>query len=235
MKRSFDRGADALRPVRFTRSYTRHAEGSVLVSRIRPHAQVLFGTRERRGEGSAVPEGQGARLGHGRVRHAAARDQYPQLPRGGERQAIGAHAGDPAPHRAQPARSHGPREAGRAPDHHRLRRAAGRRRHALRLDHRIHGRARRARSRGCAASRGCSSVDPLRDFVAAVSVGIVAGEPVLDLDYAEDSGCDTDMNVVMTGAGHFVEIQGTAEKVPFTREQMARRVAPTSPARAFPS
>jgi ribonuclease PH len=63
---------------------------------------------------------------------------------------------------------------------------------------------------------------PLRDFVAAVSVGIVGGEPVLDLDYSEDSGCDTDMNIVMTGAGHFVEIQGTAEKVPFTREQMSR-------------
>ena len=64
--------------------------------------------------------------------------------------------------------------------------------------------------------------DPLRDFVAAVSVGIVAGETALDLDYSEDSACDTDMNVVMTGAGHFVEIQGTAEKVPFTREQMSR-------------
>ena len=64
--------------------------------------------------------------------------------------------------------------------------------------------------------------DPLRDFVAAVSVGIVAGEPALDLDYSEDSSCDTDMNVVMTGAGRFVEIQGTAEKVPFTREQMSR-------------
>ena len=64
--------------------------------------------------------------------------------------------------------------------------------------------------------------DPLRDFVAAVSVGIVAGEPVLDLDYSEDSACDTDMNVVMTGAGHFVEIQGTAEKAPFTRDEMSR-------------
>ena len=66
------------------------------------------------------------------------------------------------------------------------------------------------------------TVDPLRDFVAAVSVGIVDGQPVLDLDYAEDSGCDTDMNVVMTGAGHFVEVQGTAEGAPFTREQMSK-------------
>ena len=66
------------------------------------------------------------------------------------------------------------------------------------------------------------AADPLRDFVAAVSVGIVDGEPVLDLDYAEDSNCDTDMNVVMTGAGHFVEVQGTAEGAPFTREQMSK-------------
>jgi len=62
--------------------------------------------------------------------------------------------------------------------------------------------------------------DPLRDHVAAVSVGIVDGEPLLDLDYAEDSGCDTDMNVVMTGAGGFVELQGTAEGAPFTRAEM---------------
>jgi len=68
------------------------------------------------------------------------------------------------------------------------------------------------------------TVDPLRDFVAAVSVGIVEGEPVLDLDYAEDSGCDTDMNVVMTGSGAFVEVQGTAEGAPFTREQMSKLI-----------
>ena len=63
---------------------------------------------------------------------------------------------------------------------------------------------------------------PLRDFVAAVSVGIVGGELLLDLDYSEDSGCDTDMNVVMTGAGGLVEVQGTAEGEPFSREQMSR-------------
>ena len=53
--------------------------------------------------------------------------------------------------------------------------------------------------------------------VAAISVGIVQGTPVLDLEYVEDVDCDTDMNVVMTGAGHFVEVQGTAEGVAFTR------------------
>jgi ribonuclease PH len=61
---------------------------------------------------------------------------------------------------------------------------------------------------------------PLVEAVAAVSVGIYQGSAVLDLDYAEDSGCDTDMNVVMTGAGGFVELQGTAEGVPFSRLEM---------------
>jgi ribonuclease PH len=61
---------------------------------------------------------------------------------------------------------------------------------------------------------------PINDFVAAISVGVYAGTPVLDLDYDEDSQCDTDMNVVMTGAGGFVEVQGTAEGVPFTRAEM---------------
>jgi ribonuclease PH len=71
-------------------------------------------------------------------------------------------------------------------------------------------------------AQGMIAADPIRDFVAAVSVGIVDGTPMLDLDYAEDSGCDTDMNVVMTGAGHFVEVQGTAEGHPFTREEMSK-------------
>ena len=57
----------------------------------------------------------------------------------------------------------------------------------------------------------------LRDCVAAISVGIVKGQPLLDLNYAEDSTADVDMNVVMTGAGEFVEVQGTAEGTPFAR------------------
>jgi ribonuclease PH len=68
--------------------------------------------------------------------------------------------------------------------------------------------------------RGVVSAHPARDFVAAVSVGVYDGVPVLDLDYVEDSGCDTDMNVVMTGSGGFVEVQGTAEGAPFTRAQL---------------
>lgn len=61
---------------------------------------------------------------------------------------------------------------------------------------------------------------PLRDAVAAISVGVYKGQPVLDLDYLEDSDCDTDMNIVMTGSGGFVEIQGTAEGEPFQRDAM---------------
>ena len=71
-----------------------------------------------------------------------------------------------------------------------------------------------------AKARGLVSGEPLRDFVAAVSVGMLSGVPVLDLDYEEDAGCDTDMNVVMTGAGGFVEVQGTAEGAAFSRTEM---------------
>ena len=68
--------------------------------------------------------------------------------------------------------------------------------------------------------KGMIKESPLRDFVAAISVGVYQGTPVLDLDYAEDSACDTDMNVVMTGSGHFVEVQGTAEGHAFSRAEM---------------
>jgi ribonuclease PH len=69
-------------------------------------------------------------------------------------------------------------------------------------------------------SRGALPAMPVVDFVAAVSVGIHAGVPVLDLDYAEDSDCDTDMNVVMMGSGGIVEIQGTAEGAPFSPAEL---------------
>jgi ribonuclease PH len=69
-------------------------------------------------------------------------------------------------------------------------------------------------------ARGKLAQSPVLDHVAAVSVGLLDGVALLDLDYAEDSACDTDMNVVMTGAGHFVEVQGTAEGAAFTRAQM---------------
>src|SRR6266699_4154750 len=78
---------------------------------------------------------------------------------------------------------------------------------------------------GTLLERGVLPALPIRDYVAAVSVGLYEGVPVLDLDYAEDSGCDTDMNVVMTGAGGFVEIQGTAEGEPFSTAQMDALIA----------
>jgi ribonuclease PH len=69
-------------------------------------------------------------------------------------------------------------------------------------------------------AEGVLPSNPVREHVAAISVGIVDGNPLLDLDYAEDSGCDTDMNVIMTGSGGIVEIQGTAEGTPFSRDEL---------------
>ena len=69
------------------------------------------------------------------------------------------------------------------------------------------------------------TISPIRHFVAAVSVGIFNGTPVLDMDYAEDSACDADMNVVMTEAGAFIEVQGTAEGAPIQREQLQQLLA----------
>ena len=73
---------------------------------------------------------------------------------------------------------------------------------------------------GTLLAKGLIAESPLKDSVAAISVGVYKGIPVLDLDYIEDSDCDTDMNVVMTGKGGFVEIQGTAEGEPFARSEM---------------
>lgn len=67
---------------------------------------------------------------------------------------------------------------------------------------------------------GLLITSPIRNFVAAISVGIYQGTPVLDLDYAEDSECDTDMNVVMTGSGGLIEVQGTAEGATYTRHEL---------------
>jgi ribonuclease PH len=69
-------------------------------------------------------------------------------------------------------------------------------------------------------AHGKITESPIISAVAAISVGIVQGTPLLDLEYTEDSDCDTDMNVVMTGAGHFVEVQGTAEGAAFSRSEM---------------
>ena len=65
---------------------------------------------------------------------------------------------------------------------------------------------------------------PVSDYVAAVSVGMLGGKPILDLDYDEDSTADVDMNIIMTGDGRFVEIQGTAEREPFKKEDMNKLI-----------
>jgi ribonuclease PH len=70
--------------------------------------------------------------------------------------------------------------------------------------------------------RGILAIDPIKDSVAAVSIGMVDGKILLDLSYEEDSKADVDMNFVMTGSGKFIEVQGTAETKPFTRRQMER-------------
>ncbi len=78
---------------------------------------------------------------------------------------------------------------------------------------------------GSLLQRELIDASPIRDFVAAVSVGLYQGTPVLDLDYVEDSGCDTDMNVVMTASGGLVEVQGTAEGEPFSQAQLDAMLA----------
>ena len=72
---------------------------------------------------------------------------------------------------------------------------------------------------------GALTESPIVDHVAAISVGLLHGVPLLDLEYVEDSVCDTDMNVVMTGAGGFVEVQGTAEGTAFSRAEMDQLLA----------
>ena len=74
-------------------------------------------------------------------------------------------------------------------------------------------------------AQGKLQSSPVRSHVAAISVGLVEGTPLLDLEYVEDVACDTDMNVVMTEAGHFVEVQGTAEGLAFTRKEMDQLLA----------
>lgn len=76
-----------------------------------------------------------------------------------------------------------------------------------------------------AMSFGMITENPLKDSIAAVSVGIVSGEPRLDLCYAEDSQAEVDMNIVMTGSGKFIEIQGTAEILPFSKENLLQLIA----------
>jgi len=217
LKRSFDRGAGDLRPIRLQRKFTRHAEGSVLVSM--GDTQVLCNASV---EEKVPPFMKGK--GSGWVTA-----EYGMLPRatntrGNREAASGKQSG-----RTQEIQRLIGRSLRAVVDLSKL----GERQVTIDCDVlQADGGTRCASITGAMVAmadafawlraQGTITTDPIRDFVAAVSVGIVDGAPVLDLDYAEDSGCDTDMNVVMTGAGHFVEVQGTAEGHPFTREEMSK-------------
>src|SRR5215475_2968167 len=214
-QRTQGRAANALRPVRLTRDFTVHAEGSVLVEFGATRVLCTASVEER------VPP---FRRNSGRGWVTA---EYGMLPRAthtrGDREA----ARDKQSGRTQEIQ----RLIGRS-----LRaifdlRLLGERTITLDCDVlQADGGTRTAAITGaCVAAHdavaklmvaGKLERTPLTGFVAAVSVGIVDGTPLLDLEYIEDSACDTDMNVVMTGAGHFIEIQGTAKGAPFSRLEM---------------
>ena len=214
--RSFDRNASQLRPVRIHRNYTRHAEGSVLIEV--GHTKVLCTASV---EEKVPPFLKGKGTGWVTA-------EYGMLPR--------------ATHTRGAREAAQGKQSGRTQEIQRLigrslravidTAVLGERQVSIDCDVlQADGGTRCASITGAMVAladavaflkgKGLVAGNPLRDFVAAVSVGIVEGKAVLDLDYAEDSSCGTDMNVVMTGAGHFVEVQGTAEGSPFTREQMS--------------
>jgi ribonuclease PH len=214
--RSGGRTADALRPLRITRGFTKHAEGSVLIelgdTRVLCTASVEEGVPpflKGKGTGWLTAEyGMLPRSTNTRMRREAAEGRQ-----SGRTQEIQRLIGRSLRAVVDPG-------------------ALGER--TIRIDCDVlqaDGGTRCASITGaCVAvadaiawcrAHALIAGEPMRDFVAAVSVGIVKGAPMLDLDYAEDSACDTDMNIVMTGAGGFVELQGTAEGAPFTRTQMA--------------
>jgi ribonuclease PH len=219
-QRTQGRAADALRPVTITRGYTRHAEGSVLVAF--GDTQVLCTASV---EEKVPPHKRGS--GEGWVTA-----EYGMLPRAthtrGDREAAKG------------------KQSGRTQEIQRLigrslravfdLKALGERTITLDCDVlQADGGTRTAAITGAFVAAqdavtwlmtsGKLAASPIRDHVAAVSVGIVEGTPLLDLEYVEDFACDTDMNVVMTGAGHFVEVQGTAEGAAFTRAEMDRLLA----------
>jgi ribonuclease PH len=214
-QRNDGRAADALRPLTITRHYTCHAEGSVLVEF--GHTKVLCtASVEERVPPFLKGKGQGWVTA-----------EYGMLPR--------------STHTRTDREAAKGKQSGRTQEIQRLigrslravtdLAALGERQVTLDCDVlQADGGTRCAAITGaCVAlhdalsglvAAGRLPVHPMRDFIAAVSVGIVAGQPVLDLNYEEDSNCDTDMNVVMTGAGGMVELQGTAEGAPFTRAEL---------------
>ncbi len=214
--RPSQRQPDQLRPVRITRNFTRHAEGSVLIemgdTRVLCNASV---------EENVPPFLRGK--GQGWVTA-----EYGMLPRSTHTRTAREAAKGKQTGRTQEIQ----RLIGRSLRAVTDLKALGERQVTLDCDVlQADGGTRCASITGAwvALYEACEKLvqagklpaNPVIDHVAAVSVGIFQGTPVLDLDYPEDSGCDTDMNVVMTGKGGIVEIQGTAEGEPFSREQMS--------------
>jgi len=218
--RPHGRAADALRPVTITRGYTKHAEGSVLIAFGDTKVLCTASVEEK-----VPPHKRGS--GSGWVTA-----EYGMLPR--------------STHTRSDREAARGKQSGRTQEIQRLigrslravfdLDALGERSIVLDCDViQADGGTRTAAITGAfVAARdavtsliasGKLSASPIREHVAAISVGIVDGEPRLDLEYVEDVACDTDMNVVMTGAGHFVEVQGTAEGVAFTRTEMDRLLA----------
>jgi len=213
--RSSARAANELRPVRITRGYTMHAEGSVLIE---------FGNTKVLCTASVEEKVPGHKKGSGEGWVTA---EYGMLPR--------------ATHTRSDREAARGKQSGRTQE---IQRLIGRSMRAVfdltQLGERtIHldcdviqadGGTRTAAITGAFVAaqdaiskliaQGKLSASPIRDHIAAISVGIVQGTPLLDLEYIEDSACDTDMNVVMTGSGHFVEVQGTAEGAAFSRQEM---------------
>ena len=214
-QRTQNRAANELRPVKLTRDFTVHAAGSVLVEFGATRVLCTASVEER------VPP---FRKGSGEGWVTA---EYGMLPR--------------ATHTRSDREAARGKQSGRTQEIQRLigrslravfdLKALGERTITLDCDVlQADGGTRTAAITGaCVAAHdavtkllAAGKIDrtPLHGFVAAISVGIVQGTPLLDLEYIEDSACDTDMNFVMTGAGHFIEIQGTAEGEAFSRNEM---------------
>ena len=213
--RPSQRRADEIRPIRIERNFTRHAEGSVLIRIGDTHVLCTASIEE-----SVPPFLRGK--GQGWVTA-----EYGMLPR--------------STHTRSSREAAKGKQTGRTQEIQRLigrslravvdLKALGERQITLDCDVlQADGGTRCASITGAwialwdacekLVASGKLTENPIRDHVAAISVGIYKGTPVLDLDYPEDSDCDTDMNVIMTGSGGIVELQGTAEGEPFTREQL---------------
>jgi len=216
-QRPSGRAVDQLRPVSITRHYTRHAEGSVLIefgdTRVICTASIeekVPGFLKGKGQGWLTAEyGMLPRSTHSRMDREAARGKQ-----SGRTQEIQRLIGRSL-RAAFDLEAFGERTLHLDCD---VIQADGGTRTAA-----ITGAMVAAHDAfGKLVAAGLIPAIPVRHFVAAVSVGVYRGMPVLDLDYPEDSDCDTDMNVVMTEAGHFIEVQGTAEGAAFDRAGMNR-------------